>query len=196
MNFDFSDFFEEYLNFVIFLFPFVTQLGIPLGLTFFVVWRGSIISSPIEFIFLAFIFGVVLLVADLIAYFIGKKYGKNIVNYVLSKKGLKNKFHKSSKLISKNSFLSIILSRTLVLGLAPVTNYLLGYHKLKLRTFLFYVFICELIYSFLFMGLGYFFSETWEWILKIIQDFSFILIVLFISWFIVKHLHFHIKKHY
>ncbi len=185
---DIFDLIEEYLYIFLFILPFFTQLGIPLGLTFFAMFYGSSISSFSFFILDIFILAFTLLLADLIAYSIGRKYGKNIFTFFSKNKVIKNKVKQVSSMTNNNSFLAIFLTRTILLGLSPITNYLFGFEKYSLKKFIIFVFLAEIIFSFIFIGIGYFFSETWELILNLIEDFSYIFLSLILVYYLIKYL--------
>lgn len=185
---NFIDFIEEYLNIFLYIFPFITQVGIPVGLSFFAMLRGSFIVSFSEFIFVICFFSSMLVTGDLIAYFIGRKYNKKIIKLSNKNKKIKMQVDKVSNIISKNSFYAIFITRTLLLGLAPITNYLLGMKKFSLKKFLILVLFAEILYAIIFIGIGYVFSETWEYVLRLIEDFSYILIGVIVLYFLIKYL--------
>jgi len=196
MELDYISLIEENLETILYVFPFITQLGLPLGLSFFAMLHGSQITTTSEIISAIIIFTLTLTIADLLAYTIGKKYGKPIINFLSNRKSTKKHITKLFPIISQNYFYSLILTRTILLSLAPITNYILGYQNLKLIKFLKAILISELIYSSLIIGIGYIFKDTWEYILNILEDFSYIIITLLILFFLIKELHKHIKKHH
>lgn len=196
MELDYNSLIEDYLEIILYFFPFITQLGIPLGLSFFAMLYGSQITNQIGLTIAIIIFTLTLVVADLLAYTIGKKYGKPIINYLSNRKSTQKHITKIFPMISNNYFYSLILTRTLLLGLAPITNYVLGYQRLKFRKFLTGVIIAELIYSTLIIGIGYLFKDTWEIILSFLEDFSYIIITLLILYILIKELHKHVIKHH
>ena len=184
MEFDYTELIEEYLEVLIYIIPFFTQLGIPLGLTFFGMWKGSLIISIQELIISTILLSITLTTANLIAYFIGKKHSKKINSKLNKNKNI----IKIIPIISKKPFLSLILTRTILLGLAPITNYLFGIKNIQLKKFIIQVFIAELIYSSIVLSLGYIFSNTWELIVTLIEDFTLIIILILILIYISKKL--------
>jgi membrane protein DedA with SNARE-associated domain len=190
MEFSYTEFIEEYLETLIYIIPIFTQIGIPLGLTFLGIWKGSLIQTINELIISIILLTIVLTLSNLIAYYIGKKHSKYIHNKIQKNKNL----NKITPIVIKNPFLSLILTRTILLGLAPITNYLFGIEKVKLKKFIYQVFIAELIYSTLILSLGYIFSDTWELIVTLIEDFTLIIILALILIYTIKKLYNLVKK--
>jgi membrane protein DedA with SNARE-associated domain len=154
----YGEFIDDYFEYLIFILPLLTQVGIPLGLTFFILLLSSSIENTLSLIILIFTLGFFLLIGDIIAYFIGKKYGHRPLNYLSSKLDITPIIQKTSNLVSKNSFYAILITRTIFLGGAPVTNYLLGIKKFPLKKFIILNYISEIIYVSIFACIGFIFN--------------------------------------
>jgi membrane protein DedA with SNARE-associated domain len=174
------EFIDEYLEYLVFFLPFLTQLGVPLGLTFFILLFSSSIENSYTLIFFILNIAFFLLIGDLIAYFIGKRYGSTPLTYIGSKLNITPIITKTSKLVSKNSIYAILLTRTIFLGGAPITNYLLGIERFSLKKFIVINYLFEVLYVSIFAYIGFIFKDYWEVIFSLIED-GIIIIVIIIS---------------
>ncbi len=184
----FEEFISDYIEAAVYILPFFTQLGIPLGLTFFIMLITSSYDSFYTFFGFVIALGSILMLADLLAYYIGHRYGRRPLDFISSKFGLNGVIESTSKMISRNSFNSIFMTRTILLGGAPVTNYLLGIEKYDVKKFALFNFICESIYVLLFGLVGFVFRDFWEVLFSLLQDISGILIALLMIYFIIRHI--------
>ena len=181
---------EEYLLYFIFLAPFLTQLGIPIGLTFFLMLQGSLTQSYLYFFNLSLTLAIILLVADLIAYFLGYRYGEKILNLKIAQnKKAQHSISYVKKTVEERFLIILFLSRTILLGIAFLTNYIFGIKKMPLKKLLLPLFIAEFIYASIFVGIGFFFKDMWEYLFTIINEFFQILLLLIVLYIIIKSIY-------
>ena len=177
---------DSYVYLSAYLFPFLTQLGVPIGLTIVIVYLGSQTYSIANLIFFILTLSLILLFADMIAYFIGKKYG-NILILKLEKYEIGKQIKKAIRLAEKNVFFAVILTRTLILGAGPIINYVLGVRRISVTKFVILLSIGEICYVTTFILIGFVFKNIWDSLFAIIQDLSSILIILIILYYVLKY---------
>ena len=193
---DIYSFVEENLLYFLLLSPILTQLGVPLGFTFFIMLQGSLINTHFEFVLTFIGIGTALFIGDLGAYYLGKKHGDFILKKAIKHKKLHSTINTTSKYIEKNLFVSLFLTRTALIGLIFVSNYLFGFRQIKLIKLLPLLILAEIWYAFIFLGIGYFFKDIWEYLFNLISEVSQILVLLIILYYGIKSVVHHYHKHY
>lgn len=182
------EFFEEFSTLFVILFSFFGEMGLPIGTTFFVVWAGSITNSYLFLIFLIFIVLLFSVIGDFLSFLIGKKYGCRLLKKYEKSKKL-NKIHKkTSNFFLKYGTLGVFLSRFLITGISPYINYVAGIENYNQKKFLVITIFGKLIYSILFVLIGFILKDSWEVFLEFVTDFSYLIILIIIFYFIVKTL--------
>ncbi|USN43875.1 MAG: VTT domain-containing protein [Candidatus Woesearchaeota archaeon] len=176
---------ENYLLYVIFLLPFLTQIGVPLGLTFFLVLQGMLLESYSSLFSLAFVLAICLTLADSLAFAFARYY-RDAVLRRLQKERYKKLFEQTTDKLERHYYLTIFLSRTLILGIAPILNYVLGLKDLSYRKFFFGLVWAEFIYLSIFLFIGMYFKDSAETIFSMIQDGISIIVGLIVLVFLVR----------
>ncbi len=171
--------------YLIYIMPFITQLGIPLGITFYIMYIGSTITELSSLISFILTLSVCFITENVIADIIGKKYGNKPLNYIEKKFSLKKSIKKSKQLISDNAIFSIFFTRTIFLGGAPIINYLLGINNYSKKKFIFYVSLAEILFVTIFSTIGYLFSDMWEILSLLLEDISYAITLLILLGIIV-----------
>jgi len=189
------DYFEENIYIALSFISFFSQLGVPLGATFFVMYSGSIIDNSLKLLLVISCVFVLMFIGDIIAYKIGEKFGRIIFNKYRKYKIISKSYNKSKSLMKKYGPLSVFLTRFLITGLGPTINYLAGLEKFNFKTFLLFIILGELIYAFVFVFLGFIFKETFEELLSIISDFSTLIILIVISFLIIQQIYKNIRNY-
>lgn len=192
---DIIQLFEEYTLAIMTFLPFFAQMGLPTGITFFLLWTGSVSTSTTLFLGNLFPIAAAFVAGDIAAYWIGKRYLARLLEKAEHPR-IRKATRKSGRLLNKYGSLAILFTRTIFIGLAPALNYVYGMEKIRFRKFFILIIFGELIYVSLYMGLGLYFQETWEEILSIIKNFSYFILGIIGLVIVGKQLHLHIKKHY
>lgn len=176
---------EIYLPYFVIITPLITQMGVPLGYTFFIMLFGSTLDSTYLYLFCILIIASTLLIGDLITYNLGKKYGHNIIKSKHMPPSIKKSIENVSNKIEDNLTITLILSRAVLLGIIFISNYVVGMKEISLKKLIPLLFLSEIIYVSIYLGVGFFFKETWEYIFYTLNDFSQIIVVLIILYFLV-----------
>jgi len=181
-----TTFFEENIFLSLILTTFLSQIGIPFGAIFLIMFAGSITENYFNLFYLIIIISISTILGDIIAYKIGRKYGKILLEKYKNKKIIYLNYKKSAKIMKKYGSVTIFFTRFLITGLGPMTNYVAGLDKFNFKKFLIYIISGEIIYSTIFITLGFIFKETWEEVLTIINNFSFLIIFIILLILIFK----------
>ena len=170
-------------------------MGVPLGYTFFIMLFGSTLDSTTLYILCILVIASTLLVGDLITYNLGKRYGYNIIKNKHMPPSIKKSIENVSNKIENNLVITLVLSRAILLGIIFISNYVVGMKKISLKKLIPLLFISEIIYVSIYLGIGFFFKETWEYIFYTLNDFSQIIVVLILLYFlIIAQIKHHKKK--
>lgn len=190
MIFDFIiDYFEENIILTLSFFTFFSQIGIPLGAMFLIMFAGS---STYDISYLFLIIGIIIIFTisgDIIAYKIGEKYGTRLLEKYKHKKFISKNYDKSEKAMKKHGNSSIFFTRFLITGLGPAINYLAGLNKFEFKKFLLFIILGEILYATIFSSLGFFFKETWGELLEIISNFSLLIFLALMGYLVLKKIY-------
>jgi membrane-associated protein len=167
-------------------------VGIPTGSTLLVIAAGAFAYAG------EFNIGILLLeiwifacIGDSIAYIIWRVLG----NKILSKYSkLKAYFHpkivRAETYLKKHGKTTIFFTRFLIAPMGPFVNAAAGVTEYKLLTFSSFVGLGELVWTCIYLGLGYWFGDSWETIIPIVTQFSqfltYIIILSIILYFFIK----------
>ncbi|MDA3855318.1 MAG: VTT domain-containing protein [Candidatus Woesearchaeota archaeon] len=197
MSLDFIfDYFEENIIFALSFFTFFSQIGVPLGAIFLIMFAGSSTYS-ISYLFLIILIIIIFTITgDIFAYKIGEKYGSKLLEKYKHKKFISKNYNKSEKAMSKYGSSSIFFTRFLITGLGPAMNYIAGLNKFDFKKFIIFIIFGEILYATIFASLGFFFKETWGELLTLISDFSLLIFLLLIGFFVTRKIYFLIKVDY
>jgi membrane protein DedA with SNARE-associated domain len=180
--------FENYGLWVLLLVAFLSQLGIPLGSTFFLMWYGSTIDSSSSLFLAIPATALAAILGDITAYSLGRRFSNQFDNAEKRYSWLAKKVKQSNKLLNAYGVWIIWITRFMATGLGPFVNYLLGSRKYSLRVFSQWVIFGELIFSAEMIYFGYHFKDTWEDLLAVIADAGWLIVLILISLWIIKRL--------
>jgi membrane-associated protein len=180
-------FFDANIYLFLLCIPFLGQLGIPLGSTFFIVYAGSM-SNSISDLSVFFLFTLAAEIAgDFLGYFVGKYFHETRwMKKLLRRKNISYVYDKSEKFLKKRGAMSIFLSRFLVTFIGPYVNYVAGFQLYKFKKFTLFVILGEMVYCSELLLLGYFFKDTFEEIVDLFTSFSVLLLCGFVLYLIGK----------
>lgn len=182
-----NSYFEEYFYLFMFIIPFLAQMGIPIGAMFFILYAGSIATGYLELNNLFFIILAGTLCGDILSYSFARKFSRtNQIKHILKKNKILKIRKKTSRFLHKHGSTSIFITRFLITGIGPYLNYILGIEKFNFKKFSIYILAGEIFYTAEFLLIGFIFKDTFEEILSIFSDFSYILLIMFILYHIVK----------
>ncbi|MBK5241343.1 DedA family protein [Clostridium sp.] len=167
-------------------------IGIPTGASLLVLASGAFAYAGefnVGFLLLEVWFFAWL--GDNIAYIIWKAIGNKVLNrHNKLKKYFQPKIHKAESYLIKHGRISVFISRFLIAAMGPFINAAAGITGYRLRTFSFYVAFGELFWTCIYLGLGYWFGDSWETIVPIVSEFgrfiTYILILIITLYFFIK----------
>jgi membrane-associated protein len=159
---------------------FISSIGIPLPTIVIVLSAGALAAlGDLNIIILFFIVTICGVLGDVIDYWLGAKVGYPILYRITTRTDLANKeFEKIQKYFFRWSGITIFLTRWLFSLLESLTNILAGMTKYSFRKFLFFDILGQIVYSVIFLGLGYLFSSEWQNIWTYVQSIFILLAII------------------
>lgn len=180
--------FRDYGLWILLPLVFFGQMGVPVGSMFFLAWYGStLFSLEVFWLTVALVIGFTSL-GDLTAYGIGRYYSESLERFASKRWRINKQLKRSRFLIAKYGSVMIFFSRFLITGLGPMVNYLVGGDRYRTRPFLFWVITGEALYALECLSLGYLLKDTWEYILVMVSDFGWIVLLVLIALLLVQML--------
>ena len=185
----FLTFFETNIYLFLIVVPFLSQLWIPVGAMFFILYAWAL-SSDISELYIFFLIIFASTVSwDILAYLIGKKFSHSIFfQYLSNLRTIKYLYNKSEKFFNKRWEISIFLSRFLVTWVWPTVNYLVWIQKFSFKKFLVNITFWEILYTSELLILWYIFKNSFEEVFDIIYNFWFIVLFIFLLYKVWKKL--------
>lgn len=186
------EYFRTYNIFFLSILVIVQCSGIPTGGTFLVIGSGAFAYAGefnIAKLFMeVWIFSFI---GDTLSYVLWRT-----VEGKFSTKFLKLKNHLEPKISSAHNYLNkygkgtIFFSRFLIPGMGPFVNAAAGITGYNLKTFMKYCAMGEIFWVSIYLGLGYWFGDSWESIIPLVTQFgqiiALIVSLVVIVYFIIK----------
>jgi membrane protein DedA with SNARE-associated domain len=133
-----------------------------------------------------------MIIGDILTFFLAKKISKRTKILLRKFKWFYKNEKTIKKALKKNTFKWVFLSRFILIGACPVTNYLCGFEGIKFKKFIFPAILGALVYSLEYTLLGFVFRKTWEKLLNIVHSSVLIAVVIMaLSFFIAHRIHKH-----
>lgn len=167
-------------------------IGIPTGASLVVIASGAFAyAGEFNIVILLLEIWFISYIGDNIAYFIWKFVGGKIFN-----KSSKAKTYFEPKIIKAQIYLkrygksAIFFTRFLISAMGPFVNAAAGIIEYKLVTFSLFVALGELLWTCIYLGLGYWFGDSWESIVPIVTQIgeviTYITILIIIVYFFIR----------
>ncbi|MBZ9686489.1 DedA family protein [Clostridium estertheticum] len=177
-----------FLSFIIIL----QCIGIPTGSSLLVMASGAFAyagESNVVILLLEVWFFSWL--GDNIAYIMWRGIGdKTLNNHPKVKTYFQPKIFKAKDYLKKHGRISVFFSRFLISSTGPFINAAAGITGYKLWTFNLFVALGELFWTCIYLGLGYWFGDSWETIVPIVTGFgqflTYIAILIIALYFFIK----------
>ncbi len=184
----FSDYNIWFLSILIML----GSIGIPTGACLVVLASGAFAyAGEFNIVVLLLEIWFFSCVGDGISYVLWKFLGHKLFN-----KSLKFKTYFHPKIIKAQNYLkkhgkgTVFFTRFLISAMGPFVNAAAGITEYKLVTFTLFVALGELLWSCMYLGLGYWFGDSWENLVPIItqigQFLTYITILIIAIYFFIK----------
>jgi len=138
--------------------------GFPSGANFMVIASGALAAlgelNPISLVLTVAGSNIV---GDLTCYLLWKGLGMRIFKYFPGlKKRLEGQMEKTSEAFERYGFLAVLITRFPLSALAVVMNIVAGTTQCQFRRFAPAVVIGEIVWTAFYVGIGYWFGDTWE----------------------------------
>jgi membrane-associated protein len=156
---------------------FLASFAIPTFALLFIVSFVAGAVSVEEILIICFFALVACILGDLLTYALARTFSRKFETNLRHHPFVKNKEAQIEKLFEKNGSLLIFFSRFFMSGVGPYINYYAGFKKLDFKRFFWLVISGEIIYIALYSSLGYFFKDTWNIIIDLIEQYSVIVVV-------------------
>lgn len=192
----FSDFLLEYFkNYDIYFLAILIILkftGLPTGSSFLVMASGAFAYYG-EFDIVTLLFEICFFscLGDLLGYFLWGFIGDKVLErFATLRRYFEPKIVRSGIYLKQYGGYLIFFSRFLISAIAPFVNAACGISKYNLGVFSIYVFLGNFLWTIIYLGLGYWFSDSWELIVPIVtvlgELFTCITILLVIIYIFIK----------
>ena len=167
-------------------------IGIPTGASLLVIASGAFAyAGEFNVVILLLEIWFFSWLGDVIAYIMWKVIGDKALNrHSKIKKYFQPKILKSKDYLIKHGRISVFLSRFLISSIGPFINAAAGITGYKLWTFSLFVALGELFWTCIYLGLGYWFGDSFETIVPIVTGFvqflTYIGILIIALYFFIK----------
>ncbi|MGH4139766.1 DedA family protein [Clostridium sp.] len=167
-------------------------IGIPTGASLLVMASGAFAyAGEFNVIILSLQVWFFSWLGDNIAYIVWRTIGDKVFNnHSKVKTYLQPKIFKAKDYLIKHGRVSVFLSRFFISAMGPFINAAAGLTGYKLRTFSLFVALGELVWTCIYLGLGYWFGDSWEAIVPIVTGFgqilTYIAILIVALYFFIK----------
>jgi membrane protein DedA with SNARE-associated domain len=134
-----------------------------------------------------------MIIGDIVTFFLARKISKRTKKFLRKFKWYYENEAQIKKSLRKNTFKWVFLSRFILIGACPVTNYLCGFdEKIKFRKFIIPAMLGAIVYALEYTLIGFIFRETWNKLLNIVHSSVLIAVVIMALSFFIAH---RIQKH-
>jgi membrane protein DedA with SNARE-associated domain len=128
-----------------------------------------------------------MLIGDILTFFLARKISKKTKKFLRRFKWFYENEKEVKSSLKKNTFKWVFLSRFILIGACPVTNYLCGFEGIKFRKFIFPAILGAIVYAFEYALVGFLFKETWNKLLNIVHSSVLIAIIMTILVYFVAN---------
>lgn len=171
-----------YKYFVVFVVVFLASLGLPMPATAILVAAGAFAAQGyFDMVTVLLVSASASILGDSLSYTVSYQYGRKFLYRIGLKKILKSaKFISIERMFVAHVYVTVFTTRFIATSIGPSVNLLAGLSKIRFQNFFLTIFCGEIIYTCLFVGLGYIFGEQWESILSISQDITSIVVLIIV----------------
>lgn len=148
------------------------SIGIPTGACLIVIASGAFAyAGEFNIVILLLEIWFFSCVSDGISYMIWRAIGHKFLNKSVKVKGyFEPKIVKAQNYLKKHGKGTIFFTRFLISAMGPFVNAAAGITEYKLVTFSLFVGLGDLLWSSMYLGLGYWFGDSWESIVPMVTQ--------------------------
>ena len=126
------------------------------------------------------------ILGDISIYFITRRFSDKVLRFLKKFKWYQKNNKKTRLFLKKYGFWAVFFSRFTITEVNLVMNYISGFTKFNSKRFITAVLLGELIYSVFYASFGYIFKDTWNYLLGLLQDSFWVVLVIILAFFIAK----------
>jgi membrane-associated protein len=167
-------------------------IGIPTGATIVVIASGAFAyAGEFNLVILLLEVWIFSIIGDITAYYLWKIAGeKTLKRFSKVKVYFEPKLSRMEIYLEKHGKGAVFFSRFLISAIGPLINAAAGIADYELYTFTLFVVFGELLWTCIYIGIGYWFADSWDTIIPALTQFSKISIYFFllivIIYFLIK----------
>lgn len=186
------EYFRNYNIWFLSIIIIIQCIGIPTGASLVVIASGAFAyAGEFNVVILLLQVWFFAWLGDIIAYVMWKVIGDKALNkHFKLKVYLEPKILRSKKYLKKYGRSTVFFTRFLMSSMGPFVNAAAGLTKYKLWTFSLFVALGELFWTCIYLGLGYWFGDSFETIVPIVTGFvrflTYISILIITLYFFIK----------
>jgi membrane protein DedA with SNARE-associated domain len=121
------------------------------------------------------------LIGDISVFLIVRRYSNRVLIFLQKRKWYNRNEKHARKLLDKYGFIIVFTSRFFFTGVGTISNYICGLTRFNPKKFIIAVVTGEFIYALLYTGSGYFFKDTWTYLIGLVQNFSWAILLILIG---------------
>ncbi len=156
------------------------------GSSIAIISLSSTVKSLPVLIIIIFSCFIAVSLGDIFAYELARKLSNPLAEKLRFFAFFKNRELKANELLRKYESLIVFISRFALGSLCPVITYLSGLQKLNRKKFITAVLAGELIFSILFVSIGYLFGEVFNSIISAYSYFLLAIFLLILAFYFIK----------
>ena len=169
----------------LFIILMIAQAGVPMPITLVLIIIGSIVGQGDLPLLQVIVLGAAgAATGDLIGYTLGRTGGRRLITSFSNRSGDDDNLKKAERFSRRWGDMGIFLSRWLVTPLGPWLNLTSGATLYPPHRFMFWVLMGEIVWVFLFVMLGWIFSDRVQYITDLMGNLIWVIFGLFIAGFL------------
>lgn len=134
------------------------------------------------------------ILGDIGIYFITRRFSGKVLRFLKQFKWYQKNNKKTLLFLKKYGFWAVFFSRFTITEVNLVMNYIAGFNKFNSKKFIIAVLLGELIYATFYAVFGYIFKDTWNYLLGLLQDSFWAILIIILAFLLVKKIVKMIKK--
>jgi len=170
---------------ILFLWTFITCFGVP-GALVLLVSSGAVANSFFELIPIILVGALAAILGDITAYELARRFSLGVNTRLKKYKFYINGETRARELLKKYEFFSVFITRFGLTELCAAMSYISGFEKLNRKKLILAVIFGELIYVSMYPIIGFIFKETWNDLIKVVQDVFYVIILILIVLILLK----------
>lgn len=123
---------------------------------------------------------------DLSIFFLTRAFSKKVLIFLKKFKWYHKNNKKTRRLLKKYGFWIVFYSRFVITEICLLTNYIAGFTGFSKKKFITAVLLGEMIYAIILPLFGYLFKDTWNYLLKLVQESIWVFILALLAGIVLR----------